>query len=172
MGCNLIRSSKCFSYDRTGLISPFCNGAGAVGLTSGFTNGPGLIWLSNVQCRGTETTLTYCPRSSFGVNYCSHIEDAGVMCFPCTQGAIRLQRVIRLQGGTATYGRVEICISNVWGTVCDGWWSTTDAQVACRQLGYAVTGTVSWHLFAIALWIEIASELSQYHNPTIIHLMG
>jgi hypothetical protein len=47
----------------------------------------------------------------------------------CTQGAIRLQ------GGTATQGRVEICNNNVWGTVCDDFWGTPDAQVACRQLG-------------------------------------
>ena len=52
----------------------------------------------------------------------------------CTQGAIRLQ------GGTSTQGRVEICNNNVWGTVCDDAWGTPDAQVACRQLGFSATG--------------------------------
>ena len=52
----------------------------------------------------------------------------------CTQGAIRLQ------GGTANSGRVEICNSNRWGTVCDDFWGTVDAQVACRQLGFTATG--------------------------------
>lgn len=37
-------------------------------------------------------------------------------------------------------GRVEICSVNVWGTVCDDFWGTPDAQVACRQLGFSPTG--------------------------------
>ena len=48
---------------------------------------------------------------------------------------------IRLVGGTNQYeGRVEICWNEVWGTVCDDFWSTFDATVACRQLGFAPTG--------------------------------
>ena len=44
---------------------------------------------------------------------------------------------IRLVGGTTELeGRVELCINETWGTVCDGGWSTFDTNVACRQLGY------------------------------------
>ena len=45
---------------------------------------------------------------------------------------------IRLRDGTNEYeGRVEICMGRVWGTVCDDFWGTADAAVACRQLGYS-----------------------------------
>ena len=51
----------------------------------------------------------------------------------CTEGDIRLQ------GGNSTFGRVEICINNIWGTVCDDQWGTQDAMVACTQLEHSTT---------------------------------
>ena len=99
----------------------------------GFSNGVGQIWLDNVRCRGNETRLIDCPANPLGVHGCSHFEDAGVRCTPCITGEIRLQ------GGTNTSGRVEVCQSNEWGTVCDDFWDDTDAQVACRQLGFEDT---------------------------------
>ena len=48
---------------------------------------------------------------------------------------------IRLVNGTTAFeGRVEICWNETWGTICDGFWSGFDAQVACRQLGYSTSG--------------------------------
>ena len=93
--------------------------------------------MDNVNCAGTEYRLIDCPASSIGPQNCDHSEDAGVSCqgvaTTCTQGAIRLQ------GGTETSGRVEVCNNNVWGTVCDDGWGTVDARVACRQLGLSST---------------------------------
>ena len=56
--------------------------SGAEALTTGFTGGAGQIWLSNVRCRGTETTLASCPHSGFGIHNCVHSEDAGIRCQP------------------------------------------------------------------------------------------
>ena len=45
---------------------------------------------------------------------------------------------IRLVGGTVPWeGRVEVCKDEVWGTVCDDFWSTEDATVACRWAGFS-----------------------------------
>ena len=49
---------------------------------------------------------------------------------------------IRLVGGSNQYeGRVEVCINDQWGTVCQDSWSSVDASVICKQLGYATTGS-------------------------------
>ena len=44
-------------------------------------------------------------------------------------GALRLS-------GSSTSGRLEIYYSGEWGTVCDDFFGQTEADVACRQLGY------------------------------------
>ena len=52
---------------------------------------------------------------------------------------------IRLIGGsTVNEGRVEVCMNNTWGTVCDDFWGTFDATVACRQLGFSPVGMCWW----------------------------
>ena len=38
------------------------------------------IWLSNVNCKGTETYLSECRHYGWGARYCEHYEDAGVVC--------------------------------------------------------------------------------------------
>ena len=52
---------------------------------------------------------------------------------------------VRLVGGSNEYeGRVEICINQVWGTICSGSsysrWGVPDGRVVCKQLGHQEFG--------------------------------
>ena len=51
---------------------------------------------------------------------------------PCSDKDIRI-----VDGDSQSYGRVEVCILGVWGTVCnDMFWDNVDAGVVCKELGF------------------------------------
>ena len=53
---------------------------------------------------------------------------------------------VRLVGGSGPHeGRVEVCVNKAWGTVCSNSWSTADANIVCRQLGYSPLGLALRH---------------------------
>ena len=129
-----------------------------------FGVGIGSQFLDSVACTGTETMLTSCSSSSSVYCFNGHYDDAGVRCqglYTCVLFIIWLYVTkyfviitvdsvgsnctygdVRLVGGRNQYeGRVEVCVNNQWGTICDNSWSTTDASTICKQLEYAYTSS-------------------------------
>lgn len=117
--------------------------------------------LNNVVCDGSEKSIIQCSRDQYDIYNDICTNNAGVMCegkdtfnvifLTCfshiiVQESCNIDSEIRLtQFSSDTFGRLEMCSSGKWGSVCSRV-TTTDniniANIACQELGHAPRGKV------------------------------
>lgn len=101
---------------------------------SDFGQGTGLILVSNMRCSGDEANLMDCPHGGVGNHFCSHFEDAGVVCkgtCTCTCIPKRCLREMRQSNTTQLVWSRHFSIGCIW---------THDTRI----LGNAITRQLIW----------------------------
>ena len=119
------------------------------------------LFIRDVSCNGSESALLDCPYNMLTQTSCGPFSDAGIVCQGeavydklseprmnryllhtadttsagfCSDGELRLGNRTDDYDDWTRRGRVELCINNAWGTVCDTSFSVPDALVTCNQL--------------------------------------
>lgn len=95
----------------------------------GEVDGP--FFIMHAGCRGNETHLEQCRRN---MEPCDYSEPAGVLCHRSDSGAPKLS--LSPVGSLPNNGHLVLTVDGVEGRVCADGWGDTDAEVACRQLGF------------------------------------
>lgn len=136
--------------------------------------GKGVIQMSNISCIRTEDSIFDCSYSS-DTTACSHADDI----------AIRCNRPIDFDASSTT-GVIRVFRDNQWARVCANHWDLRDAQVACREMGYArgaiqvnkqIQGSNPYPVIRAGLHCD-SSETSlidcrqEVVGPTCTHLAG
>lgn len=130
---------------------------GAIGVTRQFYSETSLdVFLSGVNCFGKEKQLVECSFIRRPLAQCtSELNDAGIVCQDvstqyedCVDGSVRL-----VNGTNPLEGRVELCVNNAWGTICDSEFSEDLADIICNQTGFKYNGRI--HIDSIICMLEV-----------------
>jgi hypothetical protein len=159
--------------DATVVCKQLGHGSGLRGpSSSNFGTGTGTILTSSVQCDGTETDIDQCNRyvnGQWGTDLptnCIHSRDATVVCYAGSDGPP--MRVQNAAGVNAAYGRVEVQIGGVWGTICakGDWWDDIEAEGICDYLGFTGTAVAlkAHRNFAAPSGTPIWLNYQDFHN--------
>uniref|UniRef100_A0A2C9JRC5 Serine protease 12 n=1 Tax=Biomphalaria glabrata TaxID=6526 RepID=A0A2C9JRC5_BIOGL len=138
---------------------------GVIASKGKFGKGSGPIWLDNMECQGTESSLSDCQHAQWGVTDCDHSEDIGVVCHlrrqittkPSTvatsqhvttttsttakPSSAATNIIVSLEGGSGPHeGIVTLVINQRKYYICDDKWDENDATVVCRMLNFSQGG--------------------------------
>lgn len=102
-------------------------------------------WLSQVTCKGLESSILSCDHAGLGRHECENSEVVKVKCF---RRNITKPLSIRLRSGAlVSEGRVEVKYHGFWGTICDDHWTMREANVVCRSLGYGTAAMATTNAY-------------------------
>uniref|UniRef100_A0A4W4G0J8 Lysyl oxidase homolog n=1 Tax=Electrophorus electricus TaxID=8005 RepID=A0A4W4G0J8_ELEEL len=121
-----------------------------------YGKGTGKIWLDNVQCSGSERSISVCKSRGWGNSDCTHDEDAGVICkdekLPGYVDAniievqvdeskveeVRLRPVVSMASKRLPVieGVVEVRYKDGWAQICDNGWTAKNSRVICGMMGF------------------------------------
>ncbi|XP_071170255.1 scavenger receptor cysteine-rich domain-containing protein DMBT1-like [Mytilus edulis] len=83
--------------------------------------------VNSINCTGQEQNLEDCIRTE---DLCESGYSAGVICFNMSGFNVNIS------DGGVDFGRVNIEVDGKIGTICNKEWSTRDAEVICRYIGF------------------------------------
>lgn len=142
-----------------------------------FGDGSGPILMNDLACLGSEYNLYQCNRQ-FNSYAQSHSNDATIKCWRKGNN-INLMREedqnfilifiylvvgvtctdydVRFQNGSSDYGRLEVCLFEEWGSICDDGWDRNDARTICRQQNFDPSCKLSIIIIIVQLTYIISS---------------